>query len=162
MSPSDLPTFRDALHRLGRVFSRAVSEELVEDYFQDLKEFDWRLVEAAIEETRKTAKFWPRPAVLREACLTPMRSEPFTSMPAYVNHTEERYACDVCQDTGFERGLSCEGNGTCHVGHCGAQGYVNAAHDFTRRCRCRATNPVLVRERERSAARRSGMQAERT
>jgi len=158
----DMPAFKTALYRLGRVMNHPVSEALVEDYFGDLREFQWPTVQVAIEDVRKTARYWPRPVVLRDACLKPMGSEPATPMPAYVNHAEERFACDVCQDTGFERALACDGNGACRVGHCGAAGYMNAPHDFTRRCRCRATNPVLVRERERSAARRSGMQAERT
>jgi hypothetical protein len=160
MTGHDMPAFKLALHRLGRSLGRAVSEELTEDYFNDLLEFSWPIVEAAMEDVRKTARFWPRPAILREACLKPMRSEPFTQLPTNVNHAEERYACDVCQDTGFERELTCDGNGACRVGHCGAKGYANLPHDFTRRCGCRATNPILVRERERSAARRSGMQQE--
>ena len=162
MTPADLGLFRDGLRRLGRVMSRVVSEELVEDYFADLREFPWASVEAAIEEVRKSSRFWPRPAQLREACLKPMRSEPVTAMPGYVNHAAERYACDVCQDTGFERGLDCDGTGRCHLGHCGSPGSSNATHAFTRRCACRGTNPVLVRERERVAARQSGMHQERT
>jgi hypothetical protein len=149
VTPSDLPSFKDALHRLGRVMGRAVTEDLVEDYFQDLKEFEWPLVETALAEVRKTSRFWPRPSAIRAVCLRAPGAEPTTALPPWVNHTAERYYCDTCQDTGFERGLECDGAGGCHVGHCGREGYLNHPHGYTRACSCRATNPILVRDRER-------------
>ena len=57
--------------------------------------------------------------------------------------------CTNCEDTGFERGLSCPGDGRCHVAQCGRPGHVSYAHHFTRMCHCRATNPVIVKQRER-------------
>jgi hypothetical protein len=65
-----------------------------------------------------------------------------------VRHDDPVYHCARCEDTGFVRGLDCPGDGRCAVGHCGQPGHVSYAHSYTRRCHCRATNPVLVRQRE--------------
>jgi hypothetical protein len=65
--------------------------------------------------------------------------------------------CAACEDMGFERGLACPGDGRCQVGRCGQAGHVTYPHSFTRACACRATNPVLARERDflRRRARRA-------
>lgn len=64
-----------------------------------------------------------------------------------MRHDDPVYHCTSCEDTGFTRGLSCPGDGRCAVGRCGQPGHVSYAHDYTRRCHCRATNPVLVAQR---------------
>jgi hypothetical protein len=58
------------------------------------------------------------------------------------------YHCTACEDTGFVRGLDCPGDGRCAVAHCGQPGHVSYAHGYTRRCHCRASNPVLIKGRE--------------
>lgn len=55
--------------------------------------------------------------------------------------------CTACEDTGFTRDLTCPGDGRCHVGNCGHQSQ-SGPHDYTRKCFCRATNPVLMKQRE--------------
>lgn len=66
-----------------------------------------------------------------------------------MRHDDPVYHCTACEDTGFVRELECPGDGRCSVGQCGRPGHVSYAHPYTRKCHCRATNPVLVKARER-------------
>ena len=70
-----------------------------------------------------------------------------------MQHDEPAYACVSCEDTGFVRGLECPGDGRCQCGRCGRPMGSITPHGYTRKCSCRATNPVLLRQRELIAAR---------
>jgi hypothetical protein len=147
---SQFGNFAEALRTLARRLGRKdVDTETATEAFEDLRSFPWPVVTAALETLRKTSRFFPRPQQLIDACHDASReyhSKAFVK-PDNVNHEAGQYACDVCQDTGFERGLECDGTGVCHVGHCGHEGHVNQPHAFTRRCACRPTNPVLIHAR---------------
>ncbi len=149
MTDADLAVFSDGLHRLGRAFGKSVDGELTRDYFDDLRGYSWPLIERALVTVRQKARFWPRPVVILDACMEAARYDAHrgSGVPANVNHDEGRYACEVCEDSGFERALTCPGTGVCSLKGCGVQGASRKPHPFTRHCRCRATNPVLVNER---------------
>jgi hypothetical protein len=176
MTQTDYGDFAASLHRLGRAFSKPVEAEMIQDYFDDLKGYSLGLVEEALTHVRQTSRFWPRPVVILDACIEASRARASRSdaVPATVNHDDDRYACDVCLDTGFERKLECDGTGVCRIDACANAWavYTQArsanpvadidrpyAHAFTRRCVCRATNPVLVREREATRRPAPGGQA---
>lgn len=154
MDSNRFADFADALRRLGhRLGKKDVDTDAVTEAFEDLRSFEWQVVVDAIETLRKTSRFFPRPQQLIDACHEASRayhSKAFVP-PADVDHRAGRYACNVCEDTGFERGLECDGSGACHIGACGKEGGSNTPHPFTRRCGCRATNPVLVHARAMSA-----------
>jgi hypothetical protein len=148
VTQNDYPAFKAALVRLGRVMSHPTSEDVVQDYFSDLQEFPLENVGLALDHVRKTSKFWPKPSVIREACLLVPGVTHITGVPSWVDPVAEKYFCGTCDDTGFVRGLSCAGDGTCHIGHCGQMAGRVFEHTYTRRCGCVATNPVLMRERD--------------
>ena len=111
------------------------------------------VVERAFDVVRQSSHFWPKPAALLGACRDLAQRDALTggvNVPEYVDHQAGVYFCSVCQDTGFERGLVCDGSGVCHLKGCGALGSAVESHPFTRRCACRASNPVLQRERDAS------------
>jgi hypothetical protein len=58
------------------------------------------------------------------------------------------YHCIRCEDTGFVRGVACNGTGQCRIGRCGHPGYHNYAHTYTTACHCRADNPILQEQRQ--------------
>lgn len=66
-----------------------------------------------------------------------------------MRHADPVYHCTRCEDTGFVRDMECPGDGRCAVGHCGQPGHVSYAHGYTRKCHCRADNPVLKAQRDR-------------
>jgi hypothetical protein len=152
----DMPAFSASLKRLGRVMSRVVADDLVEDYFVDLKEFPLDTVDRALDHVRKSARFWPRPGVIREACLLVPGVRSATCIPSWVDPVAEAYFCSDCSDSGFVRGLECAGDGRCHVGHCGQQVGQTGPHPYIRRCGCVRTNPVLMRERDIQRQRTAG------
>ena len=148
MTVMDMPAFSASLKRLGRVMSRPITDDLVEDYFTDLREFPLDTVDRALDRVRKTAKFWPRPAVIREACIVAPGVGSITAVPHWVDPVADVYFCSTCSDSGFVRGLTCVGDGGCHIGHCGQLAGQTSEHSYTRRCRCVSTNPVMQRERD--------------
>jgi len=154
VQPTDGPAFSAALKRLGRAFGKDLDAELVGDYWDDLKGYSWPLVERALSQVRQSSRYWPRPVVILDACIEEARKGGHYTTAMPVDTKDEHgnpvrvYACDVCEDTGFERGLVCDGYGVCHIRGCSDQGSEHEPHGFTRRCACRATNPVLMRERD--------------
>ena len=153
MTAADFERFGLAVRRLARSFNKPVESALVEDWFADLKGFSIGLVERAFDVVRQSSHFWPKPAALLGACRDLAQRDALTggvNVPEYVDHQAGVYFCSVCQDAGFERGLVCDGSGVCHLKGCGALGSAVESHPFTRRCACRASNPVLQRERDAS------------
>lgn len=161
MTAMDMPEFSAALKRLGRTMSRVVGEDLVEDYFLDLKEFPLENVHRAFDHVRKTAKYWPRPSVIREACLLVPGVASVTSVPPWVDPVADVFFCSDCDDSGFVRRLECPGDGSCQIAHCGQVSGQSTSHGYTRRCSCVSTNPVMMRERDLHRNRNAGRQAER-
>ena len=160
MTAMDMPDFAASLKRLGRTMSRVVAEDLVEDYFSDLKEFPLDCVNKALDHVRKTARFWPRPSVIREACLLVPGVASVTSVPHWVDPAADVYFCNACCDSGFMQGLTCDGDGRCHIGHCGQTAGQMHTHTYTRRCGCVSSNPVMMRDRDLQRNRNAGRQAQ--
>ena len=156
MTQTDAIIFTESLRRLGRAFNKPVDAELAGDYFEDLKGYTLGLVEQALTQVRQTQRFWPKPVVILDACIELARKGHHyaTAMPVETKDEQgnpvRAYACSVCEDTGFERGLICNGYGVCHLKGCNDAGTEHDPHQFTRRCACRASNPVLQRERDAS------------
>jgi hypothetical protein len=150
VTDAERPQFDTDLLRMARVFGQSPTGEVLGDYFDDLKDYPLATVQNAISHCRKTSKFWPRPAVLREACTMIPGVSVSTIVPAWVNHNADVYFCKDCDDTGFVLRLECPGDGRCGIGNCGKLGSNGHAHDYVRRCHCRSSNPVLLRDREES------------
>jgi hypothetical protein len=154
----DYGDFSASMHRLGRTFSKPVDAELIEDYFEDLKGYSLPIVEQALTHCRQTARFWPRPVQVLDACIERARERSVSSVP------DGHAPCRDCADSGFERGpegrgLWCDGSGVCHLPGCGTPGADSEGHWFTRRCPCRTHNPVLARERDASKRQSPGVAA---
>jgi hypothetical protein len=148
MTRDDFPAFRTGMDQTGLAYGKALPVDLVQTYFNDLEAYSLGAVLAAIDKARRTGKFFPRVATLRELCATDSQLLTVTDIPPWVNHDEGVYFCSTCDDTGFVRGLECRGDGLCRIGNCGKPAYPNQPHDFTRCCSCRPTNPFLRRLRE--------------
>ena len=153
MMASDFQAFRAALERTAAAYGKALPADVTGTYFDDLLTYPLAAVLGALDKARQSGKFFPRVSTLRELCTSDASVSIQTDVPMWVNHDEERYWCSVCADTGFTRGLTCAGDGACKLGHCGREGHNQEPHAFTRRCTCRAHNPVLRRQREIVAAR---------
>ena len=161
MTDADLDAFGAAYRRLGTRLGKAVDGAALMESFRDVREHPLAVVEAALEHLGRSCRFMPRPVQVIEACQDQARGRAVDGggVPPWVNHNEEVYFCAPCQDTGFLRALWCDGDGRCHIPSCGQQGMANAPHGYTRKCDCRATNPVL--ERQRNILRRSATKWER-
>ena len=140
----------------ARLNAKPLTDDAVNEAYLDCAHWPLEVVDQALEALRTSSRFMPRPVQLIGACQDAARRHASNggSVPDWVNHDERRYFCDVCDDTGFERRLECDGTGVCHVGRCGQNEDAdhhkirNDPHPFTRRCGCRATNPVLAKERD--------------
>ena len=153
MTRDDFAAFRMALERTGAAYSKAVPNDLAQTYFADLEAYPLQAALAAIDKARQGGKFFPRVATLRELCQSDSAVVVATEVPSWINHDEGVYFCKDCDDTGLTRRLSCEGDGGCRIAGCGRPGHMNQPHGYTRACACRATNPVLRRQRELVAQR---------
>lgn len=153
MTDTDFQTFRTSLERTAAAYGKALDSGLAATYFGDLDAYPLPAVLAALDKARQSGKFFPRVATLRELCQSDSAVTVATMVPPWVNHNEGAYFCDRCDDTGFVRRLECLGNGGCHIANCGREGYPANPHTYTRACGCRATNPVLRRQRELLAQR---------
>lgn len=159
MTTDDFAAFRVALERTAASYGKAVTSDLTSTYFNDLDRFPLPAVVAAIDKARQTGKFFPRVATLRELCATDSAIVVGTDVPSWVNHDEGAYFCSTCDDTGFVRRLTCDGAGQCRIAGCGRHGHPNEPHGYTRKCSCRGTNPVLMRQRELVAQRQARTEA---
>lgn len=155
MTDADLDTFSAAYKRLGSRLGKAPDGAAIMDAFRDVAQHPLAVVEAALEQLGRSCRFMPRPVQLIEACGDAARGHATEggSIPPWVNHDQGSYFCATCQDTGFVRELTCDGDGRCRIFGCGQPGHANEPHDYTRKCSCRPTNPVL--ERDRNILRRS-------
>lgn len=160
MTEVDRPAFNEAISRLARVMDKSASADLLEDYYHDLREFDLAQVLRAIDHARQSSRFWPRPAVLREACRQPRQDAPGTAIPAWVDPVAGVHWCDACADTGFVLGLECPGDGACHMRSCGRLGDQSHTHAYTRRCGCLSTNPVIAHDRDEQRKRANTQQGD--
>ena len=153
MTRDDFPAFRTGMDQTGLAYGKALPVDLVQTYFADLEAYPLGAVLAAIDKARRTGKFFPRVATLRELCATDSAVRVETSVPSWVNHDTGAYFCATCDDTGYVRRLECGGDGACHIGGCGKAGHTVYAHSYTYACGCRGTNPILLRQRELIAQR---------
>lgn len=69
MTGADRPRLARVLAVLGETFNEPVSDLRAEGYYEGLKDLDIAAVEAGAMLALKTAKFFPRPAELREFAL---------------------------------------------------------------------------------------------
>ena len=76
-----------------------------------------------------------------------------TAVPNWVDPVGGRFFCGTCEDSGFVQGLTCAGNGACHIGHCGQFDNQQYAHSYARRCGCVTTNPVMMADRDKARQR---------
>ena len=154
MTDNDLDDFSVAFRHLGSVLlpvGKSINSDMLMDAFRDLQEFPLATVVAALEKVRRSARFFPKPAVLIDTCreLAHVGSIDRGGIPDWVDHNglDPKYFCDLCRDTGFVRDLHCDGYGACHTPGCGKDVRRGESHDYTRKCSCRRDNPVLVYER---------------
>lgn len=151
MTEDDKRPFFAELKRMGLAFSRDdVDAPLAAVYFDALADLDWRTVQIAMRDCVESMSWLPRPADIRDAEVGVRMREQTTQQKQLIARAPDMgaYFCTACTDTGFVRDLDCPGDGRCHVAHCGQPGHASYAHSYTRKCHCRATNPVLVKARE--------------
>jgi hypothetical protein len=155
MTEADKPAFWAELQRLGVAFGAHIDGPLGKVYWDALVDLELAPLAEGMRDCIEAMKFFPKVADLRDAEFgaRARREQAQTqrllaAMPDPTLPDDPRYYCANCEDTGFERGLGCPGDGRCHVGRCGQAGHASDAHGFTRPCYCRPTNPVLARQRE--------------
>ena len=151
MTEDDKRPFFSELKRMGLAFSRDdVDAPLASVYFDALADLEWRTVQVAMRDCIESMSWFPKPADIRDAEVGVRVREDQAHHKRLIAHapTGRESHCTNCEDTGFVRGLSCPGDGRCSVGHCGHPDYASGPHDYTRKCHCRATNPVLVAQRD--------------
>jgi len=157
MTQDDYADFSQAYTRMATSLStKPPTTDAITTAYADASAFPLPVVLGALDKIRTTSRFMPRPVQLIDACHDAARSHASNGgyVPEWVNHNEDRYFCTVCQDTGFERDLECDGTGYCRIGRCGQNEDAdhvkiqNDPHLFTRRCACRPTNPVLAQFRD--------------
>jgi len=138
----DAGRLRRSLVALGLAFHRALDDADFERFEADLADIPIDRIEDACVHLRRHSKRFPTVAHIREqADLLPRRLPALPPAPL-PSHPNDPPYCVSCDDTGWELGLWCDG-GIC--GHPRA----HASHSFTRKCRCRASNPVY-QERQRA------------
>jgi hypothetical protein len=154
MTEGDLDRFSVAYRRLGSALlaqGKTITTEMLMEAFTDTRGFSLETVEAALDTLRRTVRFFPRPAQLLEACrdAAHVGSLDHGGIPSWVDPlgNPPRYFCDACQDTGFVLYQTCAGHGACGVPGCGKAARTAGEHPYTKKCTCRAQNPVLAYER---------------
>ena len=154
MTGSDKVAFRADMLRAGAAFQVPVDDAMLAVYFEGLADLNLDTLREAFRDCVEQLKWFPKVVDLRdaEAGVRARQAQVHTKqLVARAPEFDARY-CTSCEDTGFVRGLDCPGDGRCHVGRCGHPGHVAYPHGYTRLCSCRATNPVLARQRERLRA----------
>jgi Zn finger protein HypA/HybF involved in hydrogenase expression len=142
MTGMDMPAFSDALKRTGAVFSKAIDGDLAEAYHLALADIPFPIVEAGLLRCQRGAKFFPRPAQIREACDVARA----TTMREPVRNVEQVAGaawCERCEDTGWEF-HECSAAGRCYRCH-SAKVTVGYDHRYVTECPCRGHNPVYQR-----------------
>jgi hypothetical protein len=141
-SDDDALRFHHAITSLGLAFHRELDDADFERFAADLDDIPIDRLEAACLHLRRHSKRFPTVAHIREQVDLLPRVEAHALVSHVRSRPDDPPHCALCEDTGWELGLWCEG------GSCGRT-KVHGAHSFTRVCRCRGANPVY-RERERA------------
>ena len=153
MTDADYADFSTAIMRLAdRLGGRAkLTATAIAETFGDLRGFPLSVIERGLDECRRTCRYFPTPKQVIDACGEASRARAFDGgdVPAWVNHDADPpvYFCRDCDDSGFVRRMVCAGDGQCRLKGCGVLGSAREPHDYTARCQCRSTNPVLARQR---------------
>lgn len=66
MLATERPEFRKVIEKLGRVYDRQISDDLLADYWDALRDIPLPQLRARVEGYVRTGKFFPRPRDLRE------------------------------------------------------------------------------------------------
>jgi hypothetical protein len=142
MNLADAPALLAELTKMALAFNaKPVTTELTEVWMEALIDVPWPHVQGAMEDHRKHGRFWPRPSTIRELVdRASVARQSRRSAGAVPDDPSAPPHCSRCEDTGWELGLFCPGDGRC--GHHGCRTTALDGHTFTRPCRCRATNPV--------------------
>lgn len=116
MTHDDTPKFARALERMHRLHGLpAPSADDVRDWFTELREFPFAVVEHGLDAARGEATKWrPKAAVAREACQARMVADransgggsPTRYVPLSVDGDgrtlyQAEYACHICEDGGW-------------------------------------------------------------
>jgi hypothetical protein len=138
MTLMDAAALTAALTKMGLLFSKPVTDELVDAWLDSLSDVPWPKVRAAIEDHCKHGKFWPRPGGIRGLIDRGRLSTEPSTRPATENDPNAPPHCETCQDTGWEADVPCQAHGSCRHESC-RRGHPAL---FARPCSCRSTNPV--------------------
>lgn len=155
MTDQDKRAFRDLMRRAGVAFNAAVDDAQLAVYWDGLNDLELATLTEAFKDCQESLRFFPRIVDLRDAefgVRSRGEQQAHKQLLAKAPEDPHQVYCTSCEDTGFERGLDCPGDGRCHVGNCGRPGHLSYPHPFTRKCYCRPSNPVLAKQRERLLA----------
>jgi hypothetical protein len=134
------------LHRslaaLAMGFGRKLDDADYDRFEADLADLPIDRIEDACLHLRRHSKRFPTVAHIREQADLLPRHVPALPRAALPSTPDDPAYCAVCEDSGWELGLWCEG------GSCGRT-RAHGPHSYTRPCRCRSSNPVY-RERHLS------------
>jgi len=173
MTKNDIDAFAELWKRTKIAFDaysgKKASPERMEMFFDDLKPYDIAHVERAFEHWRKTGGGFPKPKDIQASIHLTRRVQALDEMPAF--NPEDPYYCTGCRDSGWQD-VWCPGDAdhpqwddkpwlSRETLACGRQHYPlrdNAGqqewrgHEYSKRCLCHLTNPVLRARRNSGVA----------
>ncbi len=143
---------------LAEVFAEPLTNVRLAGYVNGLRDLELATLREAMADCQASMQFFPKIADLRDAefGVRARRDEQRLRLLPAAGTVQLSYHCGSCEDTGFDRGLSCPGDGTCKIGKCGQTPLTSYPHQYTRKCFCRATNPKL--EAQRAVMRRKSQE----
>lgn len=137
-----MTAFAEVMGVLARQLRAELDESTVRDYYTALSRYPLDALRTAQEAfSREPGRKWmPTTGEWSEKASWCQMEAIRKAMPP-ARETPWRDECAECGDTGWIRGLACDGAET---GACG-RGRPHAAHPYTRMCPCRQTNQTYQR-----------------
>jgi hypothetical protein len=148
MHGSDRQAFTSLFTRVARSFNKKPDPLQCESYFSDLEDIPLAVVEAAADQLRRTARFFPKVVEWRTAAQKVHKPLPITRPEPVVEAdgtVVETVYCADCDDTGWRPDCGCP-LASLAIGHkCLAHPYVRFGNVYpnpVRACACRPHNPA--------------------
>lgn len=95
MIESDREEFKLAMQKLGALFAKPITDELVDTYFTAMKQYPSSAVVRAFQASAEQDEWFPKPVELRQLASSPERIKQRSA------DGQDLYRCLVCHDAGF-------------------------------------------------------------
>lgn len=145
MTLNDKDRFKAAFNRLAvatRLHADEIDPAMQVIYFEGMTDLPIDAIEIAADDLGRESNWFPKLAEWRQRAL---REKFALAMNALPSADPSKLWCEVCQDTGWERGV-CEAGARCGRPRC-VHAAAEYTHTYAKACECRSTNAMYLRDR---------------